>query len=111
MIKRKKNLFLRLHQNTRFQKFESVLLPLLLGVLLLILWQTQALHAILHTDTFTLPLPTRIVSIIGDNLPVIWKNIQATLLVAVAGLAVGSLLGYLIAIVAAIFPRWGKGRG
>lgn len=109
MIKRKKNLFLRLHQNTRFQKFESVLLPLLLGVLLLILWQTQALHAILHTDTFTLPLPTRIVSIIGDNLPVIWKNIQATLLVAVAGLAVGSLLGYLIAIVAAIFPRWGKG--
>ena len=28
---------------------------------------------------------------------------------AVAGLAVGSLLGYLIAIVAAIFPRWGKG--
>ena len=56
MIKRKKNLFLRLHQNTRFQKFESVLLPLLLGVLLLILWQTQARFFTRIRSPFPCPL-------------------------------------------------------
>lgn len=109
MIKRKKNVFVRLHQNTRFRRFESVLLPVLFGVLLLVLWQTQALHAILHTDTFTLPLPSRIVSIIADNISAIWINVVATLAVAAAGLAIGSMIGYLIAVLAAIFPRWGKG--
>lgn len=109
MIKRKKNIFVRLHQNTRFQKFESVLLPVLFGVLILILWQTRALHAILHTDTFTLPLPTRIVTIISENGPTIWTNVTATLAVAALGLVIGSVLGYLIAILAAVFPRWGGG--
>ena len=109
MIKRKKNIFVRLHQNARFRKFEAVLLPVLFGVLLLVLWQTQVLHSILHTDTFTLPLPTRIVTIIADNIPTIWTNVVATLAVAVVGLVIGSCIGYLIAIIAAVFPKWGKG--
>lgn len=38
----------------------SVGLPLLFGVIVFVLWQTQALHSWLGTDTITLPLPTRI---------------------------------------------------
>ena len=45
----------------------SVGLPLLFGVILFILWQTQVLHSWLGTDTITLPLPTRISEIISQN--------------------------------------------
>lgn len=48
-------------------KVTTVLYPVLFGVLILVLWQTQILHAILGADTFTLPLPNRIVGIIVDN--------------------------------------------
>ena len=45
----------------------SVGLPLLFGVIVFMLWQTQALHSWLGTDTITLPLPTRIGEIISQN--------------------------------------------
>jgi len=93
----------------RRQKVTSVLYPVLFGVLILVLWQTQLLHKILSTDTFTLPLPSRIVSIILANFDTIRNNIYATVTVALSGLILGSLLGYLIAVVATVFPKWGSG--
>lgn len=64
-----------------------------------ILWQSQAIHAILRTDVFTLPLPTRIAAIIHDN----WS----TVLVSAIGLIVGSVIGYLVAVLATMAPKWG----
>lgn len=95
----------------RFQKdaFLSVLYPVLFGALIVFLWQSQILHALLGTDTFTLPLPTRIGVIISENLPKIMDNVVATLIVTLLGLFLGSALGYLLAVVAAFFPRWGGG--
>lgn len=87
----------------------SVILPLLLGVILILLWQNQILHKLLHTDTFTLPLPSRIISIISENIGAIMNNVQATLIVTLVGLILGSLIGYLIAVIASIFPKWGSG--
>lgn len=87
----------------------TVLYPVLFGVLILVLWQTQLLHRILGTDTFTLPLPGRIINIILANVPEILKNVQATVIVAVGGLVLGSVLGYLLGIVAMAFPKWGYG--
>ena len=87
----------------------SILLPLAFGAAFVVLWQTQLLHALLRVDTFVLPLPTRIVSILADNASDVMGNVQATVLVAVLGLALGSLLGYLIAVVATVFPKWGAG--
>lgn len=84
-------------------------LPLLFGVIIAVLWQTEALHAMLGTDTVTLPLPTRIGEIIVQNSDSIKEQIKITLAVALGGLAAGSLLGYLIAIAAAIFTKWGAG--
>lgn len=91
------------------QNVTTVVYPVLFGVLLVLLWQTQILHKIIGADTFTLPLPGRIISIISDNGPAIITNINATVLVAVCGLVLGSVSGYLLAIVAAAFPRWGTG--
>ena len=90
-------------------KLTSVLYPLLFGIFIIILWQTQLLHKLIGADTFTLPLPTRIISIIIDNMGSIWLNVQATAMVALGGLILGSLLGYLIAIIATLFPKWGMG--
>lgn len=109
MIKRKEPLWRRLQKNSRFQKFLTFFLPVLLGVLIAAAWQTQLLHRLLGTDVFTLPLPGRILTIIGENGPKIMENVQATVIVAVLGLVCGSLLGYLTAILASVFPKWGSG--
>ncbi len=87
----------------------SVGLPLLFGVIVFVLWQTQALHSWLGTDTITLPLPTRIGEIISQNKDSIGSQVKMTLTVALGGLVAGSILGYLIAVIASIFLKWGAG--
>lgn len=91
------------------EKLKTILYPILFGVFVGILWQTQVLHKIIGADTFTLPLPGRIFRIIQDNVPNILLNVNATVIVAVAGLVLGSLCGYLFAIIATTFPKWGTG--
>ena len=91
------------------EKVTGLAYPILFGLLLVVLWQTQVLHRMLGTDVFTLPLPARIWGIIKDNLAPIGMNVKATLIVALGGLLLGSLLGYGIAMIAAWFPRGGVG--
>lgn len=90
-------------------KVSNILFPLVFGVIVVALWQTELLHKMIGADTFTLPLPKRVLGIIMDNIPTIWINVKATLIVAVGGLILGSLMGYFMAIVASAFPKWGKG--
>lgn len=87
----------------------TILYPVAFGVLVAILWQTGLLHKLIGADTFTLPLPGHIFTIIGDNFGDILKNLSATLIVALSGLVLGSFLGYILGIVAAVFTKWGKG--
>jgi len=87
----------------------TILYPVLFGVLIVVLWQTQVLHKILGADTFTLPLPDRILNIIGDNTASIMENVYATVIVALSGLALGSLVGALLGVIATLFPKWGGG--
>lgn len=91
------------------QTITMILYPVIFGVFFVILWETQLLHKIIGADTFTLPLPGRIISIIKDNAGAIQNNVQATLIVAIGGLILGSLFGYLLAIIATVFPKWGSG--
>jgi NitT/TauT family transport system permease protein len=99
----------KLQDRTNVEKLTTVLYPVLFGIFIAVLWQTQILHKILGTDTFTLPLPGRIISIIGDNHATILKNVGATLIVALGGLTAGSLFGYLLGIISTAFPKWGAG--
>lgn len=107
--KRKKTLYQRARDNKKFQKSLTVIMPVLLGLVIFGMWQGESLHKLLNTDTFTLPLPEKIVKIFSDNKDKIWINTLATLKVAGIGLLAGSLLGYLIAVIASIYPRGGKG--
>ncbi|MGN1109466.1 MAG: ABC transporter permease, partial [Oscillospiraceae bacterium] len=70
---------------------------------------TQVLHSWLGTDTITLPLPSRIGEIISSNSASIGEQVKITVLVALGGLAAGSILGYLIAVIATVFSKWGAG--
>jgi NitT/TauT family transport system permease protein len=83
--------------------------PLSVGILLLICWQTGFLHQVCGVDAFTLPLPSKIASIIASNAPKIADNVKDTVAVALAGLFLGSLLGCLVAVGATLFPKWGGG--
>lgn len=87
----------------------GVALPLAFGIILAVLWQTQVLHAWMDTDTITLPLPTRIAEIISENSETIMGHVQITVVVALGGLLMGSVLGYIIAVVATVFSKWGAG--
>lgn len=107
--KRQKSIYARAKENVKLQKTMTVVWPLLFGIILYGLWQGEVLHSWFHTDTFTLPLPTRINEILIGNLDKVMINVKATLIVAFVGLALGSLLGYLVAILASLFPRFGKG--
>lgn len=97
------------HKKISRQTITTILFPVLFGVLIAVLWQTQILHKIIGADTFTLPLPGRILGIIHDNAPDILRNVRATVIVAAGGLVLGSLFGYLLAIIATTFPKWGIG--
>lgn len=108
-LKRRKSLYARARDNANLQASLTVILPILFGILIFTLWQGQGLHKVIHTDTYTLPLPTKIGSIFMDNLDMVLENTLSTVSVAFIGLVLGSLLGYGAAIFASFFPRIGKG--
>lgn len=91
------------------QSITSVVYPLLFGVLILTLWQTEILHIFLNTDVYILPLPTRIAEIIASSSDKVMGNVIDTVAVIIPGLLLGSLLGYAIAIIATFFPVYGAG--
>lgn len=93
----------------RRNAIESVVLPLLFGILIIVAWQTGLLHRLLNTDEYVLPYPMRIISIISENSDKIAVNVWASVEVAVSGLVLGSVLGYLIAVFAAAFTKFGSG--
>lgn len=108
-LKRKKSLYRRMQENNKVQSALTIILPILFGLLIFGLWEGQVLHSWFHTDTFTLPLPTRIVQIMNENMDKIWGNVVSTMTVALIGLFLGSLLGYGVAILASLFPKLGTG--
>lgn len=96
-------------KKVQFGSVTSVLYPLLFGVLIVGLWQGGILHKLLNTDEYILPVPSRILQIIADNSDKILSNVSASLIVILLGLLFGSLLGYLAAVGATFFSKFGKG--
>jgi NitT/TauT family transport system permease protein len=96
-------------KNMSWQSLSSIIYPAIFGLVVFVMWQGGLLNILLHTDTNTLPSPSRINSIIMDNQAKIFLNLKATVIVALVGLLFGSLIGYGIAIVAAQYRKWGAG--
>lgn len=108
-VGRRKSLWKRAKESKKWQKASTIFLPVIFGLIIVGAWQGEVLHAWFNTDTFTLPLLNKIVRIMIDIKDKIWVNTVDTFKVAFAGLIIGSLLGYLIAMLAAMFPTVGTG--
>ena len=104
---RSKSLLRIVIEHPSAQSALTFILPSLFGLLIFLLWQTGVLHILFNTDTFTLPLPDRIFTIMSDNRAKILLNVQATVIVSLSGLTFGSIIGYAVAVFAALFRRWG----
>jgi NitT/TauT family transport system permease protein len=87
----------------------GVLLPVLAGLLFLALWEFQFFHKIFDLKKYQLPLPTAIAETMRDNFSLLLSYTGYTLAEAVLGMLVGSAIGFLIALVATAWPRWGSG--
>ena len=96
-------------KSKKWRMISSVMYPVLFGVIIFALWETQVLHSIMNTSTDVLPVPSKIASIIGENFTKLIGNLWVTTIPTLIGLAVGSALGYGIAVVASIFTKWGGG--
>lgn len=92
-----------------WSKCSGVIYPLAFGVIILILWQTTALNKLFGVSGQILPTPTHIVDVVSSNIGNMAPDIRATIQVILIGLLLGSVLGYLLAIVGALFPNVGKG--
>ena len=96
-------------KKSKYDGLTAILYPLIFGIIIFILWESKALNFLFGLDSSTFPVPTKINSIIGDNIPKIMTNLKVTFIVSVFGIIVGSIVGYLVAIIATVFKKWGAG--
>lgn len=90
-------------------KIKSTLWPLSLGIVALLIWQFGGFHTLLDLKPFQLPVPTEIVTTLFKNLSKALKDCGITVSGALIGLVIGSFIGFLIAVIATVFPKWGYG--
>ncbi len=87
----------------------GVILPLLAGIIFLAMWELQVFHKLFDLKKYQLPLPTAIAEAMRDNMSLLLSYTGYTLAEAVLGMLVGSAFGFLIALIATAWPRWGSG--
>ncbi len=87
----------------------GVLLPLAAGVIFLLLWELQMFHKLFDLKKYQLPLPSAIWEAMRENYSLLLSYTGYTLTEAVAGMLIGSAGGFLIALAATAWPRWGGG--
>lgn len=93
----------------KIEKIENITLPILFGILIIVLWQVGFLHLIFRLKVYQLPLPTDIVQSLKENLTKSLFDSFSTLSGSIIGMALGSFLGFAIAVIATSFPKWGYG--
>lgn len=91
------------------EKLVKFVWPIAFGMLLLILWEQGVFHSLLDLKPFQLPVPSEIAVTLAENYQVALRDLGITISGALIGLIIGSTLGFLIAVVATVFPKWGVG--
>lgn len=86
----------------------SILLPLILAAAALTAWQMGGLYD-LGLDPFIFPKPSDIWDQLTNQWDKLWGNLLITTVPAIKGMVIGSLIGFLIALIATAFPKWGPG--
>jgi NitT/TauT family transport system permease protein len=77
---------------------KTIVPPLLVAIVLVTMWQLEIIHRLLNIQTFQLPLPTQIIESAGRRSRDLWLGTSYTLVEAVLGLAIGSAVGFLMAL-------------
>jgi NitT/TauT family transport system permease protein len=90
------------------EKVKKVLWPLGFGVLFICIWQLGYIHDALGFKPFQLPIPSQIVQTLQKNFSKAAADTIVTVSGALAGLAIGSTIGFLVAVLATQFPKWGR---
>ncbi|MDU2240056.1 MAG: ABC transporter permease [Paenibacillus sp.] len=87
----------------------SVWLPLLAGIAFIAAWQLQGFHRLFDLKKYQLPLPSAIAEAIRENFGLLLSYTGYTLTEAALGMLAGSTLGFLVALAATAWPKWGSG--
>ncbi len=91
------------------QKIIQIILLVLSAALILTLWQTRVIHSILSLKKYQLPVPSEIGKALVENQFVIRKNTLYTVIEALSGLAIGTVIGMFTAIVSTALKKIGGG--
>ena len=91
------------------EKAINFVLPVAFGVLFFLLWQYGVLHGVMRLKKFQLPYPMDIVDVFKTQWEILMMNGKTTVIEAVVGLLIGSCAGFLIALIATVFNKWGYG--
>lgn len=94
---------------SRVEKIQRYALPISFGVLLILLWQFGAVHALFRLKPYQLPLPSDIAVTLYKNFGKAMADCGVTVTGALIGLVLGSLIGFGVAVLATFFPKWGYG--
>ncbi|MDD3230782.1 MAG: ABC transporter permease subunit [Oscillospiraceae bacterium] len=87
----------------------SIMLPVLVGIVFVILWQIGFFNVVGNLTTMQLPSPTEIGSALIKKGSRTFTDARVTLLAALVGIVLGCTIGYLVAVFSSIFPKWGYG--
>jgi NitT/TauT family transport system permease protein len=91
------------------EKIMRVFWPIGFGIAFLLLWEFGIFHNLLNLKPFQLPVPSEIAITLFENYEQAFSDMLITVTGALIGLVIGSFIGFCIAVVATIFPKWGFG--
>lgn len=89
------------------EKIKNILWPLSFGILIIVIWQIGLIHDVLGFKPFQLPIPSQIVTTLHTNFAKALSDTMITLSGALVGLILGCLIGFIVAVIAVQFPKWG----
>ncbi len=70
--------------------------PIVLGVVVIAVWQSGALHTLFNLKPYTVPYPDQIVGALSDDGDKLLKHVLISLPAAVLGYATGAILGFAV---------------
>jgi NitT/TauT family transport system permease protein len=83
--------------------------PWIVGILALLLWQLKFFHHLFGLELYQMPIPSDIWGAFRDQYDLLLNYTGYTGIEIFGGFLVGSLLGFLVAIPASLFPDGGRG--
>ncbi|MDR3594578.1 ABC transporter permease subunit [Clostridium sp.] len=89
------------------EKIKNVLWPLAFGVLVIAIWELGFIHSALGFKPFQLPIPSQIVKTLHTNFSKALYDTGITVSGALVGLVLGCIIGFVVALIATQFPKWG----